>query len=156
MASGELSQTNNFSAVQDMGENTRTERGSDPSTCGCECGDPNADMVSLAAEHDDFPLQCTCRSCGPGGPTERRCQIRVDLVRAWWTNHRRGWPIPEAGASRFLAERPVFCGHCIDHGLLELRKAAVLRARQKRAQERSRIRGLPTRTAFSSTKSQSH
>ena len=68
--------------------------------------------------------------------------IRLHPVAALWIHHLRGLPAPGAGTDFRLwaAEQPVFCDDCRDHGLLQLRKAAALRSRQKRFQERSRSR----------------
>jgi hypothetical protein len=94
--------------------------------CGCDCGISGKQWVNLVDNSETavvFWKKCECTLCGPPG---RGCivdvspilQLRVAFQRADRTSH---------------ADDPVWCGDCAKHNLLELRRAAVIRSRSKRA-----------------------
>ena len=101
---------------------------SQATACSCECGD--SDWEDDA--EDDWTF-CECTGCGPPG---QGCTVRCSEVLRIKVAMERGKntgvvarAMLEDGDSIDKNEHPKFCGDCIEHGLLDLRRKAVQRRR---------------------------
>ena len=100
------------------------------SVCGCNCH-PGVRLVST--EPCDPCLgweQCNCVLCGEDG-----CRRLVSPLLRLAVLVDRGRPPQNIAAE--LEGSPNYCGDCRDHNLLEIRRAAVRRARAKRQKEKA-------------------
>ena len=96
--------------------------------CPCQCNPPDQ-VVKLsrrgnAENRREYPLRCSCLSCGPDQGNGQRCTIRVaPVVRQFNAVARGHW------------SNLVFCEDCIGHNRLAFAKAAASRAREERRNE---------------------
>lgn len=92
------------------------------SACGCDCGA----ALSKPELSEVFSVQCECTFCGPcDGLGNRRCSIALSPVILMATALERGM--------KTLTEiQPCYCGDCREFCVLQIRIAAVKRARNKR------------------------
>ena len=93
--------------------------------CRCLCEDFRTDdqQVDGIEWH-----KCACTKCGRPG---RGCDVTISVIAIGWIAAMRGKELPTSLLD--ASNHPGFCDDCLDHNLLELRKQAVIRARQKRA-----------------------
>ena len=94
------------------------------SLCGCDCAFP----ASASTAPSGWGL-CECVLCGGG-----RCSVPVSPLLRFAALHDRGLQ-PKKLAD--IAASPNYCGDCRDHNLLQIRIAAVRRAREKRQNEQA-------------------
>ena len=98
---------------------------SDSSVCGCDC---HLDGHLVSTEPSGWE-QCDCVLCGEDG-----CRVPVSpLLRIAVLVDRGRLPLNLAD----IEASPNYCGNCRDHNLLEIRRAAVRRARAKRQNEKA-------------------
>ena len=107
-------------------------------------------MKLIPAGTDDERLQvdgiawhkCACTKCGPPG---RGCDMTISFVAIGVFAAVTGKEMP----SSLLDARnhPGYCDDCRDHILLERRKEAVIRARQKRARVAGKVPDMCQETA---------
>ena len=83
-----------------------------------------------------------CTKCGRPG---RGCDATINIINIGVHLLLRGREIPSSLLE--VSKHPGFCGDCRDHNLLELRKAAVVRARQKRARVAGKVPDMCQETA---------
>ena len=95
--------------------------------CGCDCGEFESDDETFDGRSR---FKCACTKCGPEG---RGCNVIIHAVAIAWCMHMRGVAMPSSLEE--LRNQPGFRGDCIDHNMLEFKKAAVIRARLKRKRE---------------------
>ena len=74
--------------------------------------------------------QCECRLCGPG-----RCPQKLHPFNFMFRCLER------MGSAGALLEMPFLCADCGEHFLLQRRKEAVRRSRQKRQQTENELAG---------------
>ena len=90
--------------------------------CRCDC----QDTLSEASFNEQCFVQCQCTACGPGdGHGNRRCLVAVNPVVMMATALAQG-------LTEMREAQPCYCGDCREFCVLQLRKAAVERARTKR------------------------
>ena len=102
--------------------------------CGCPCEDGIVKLIPAGTDDERLQVdgigwhKCACTKCGPPG---RGCDITISFVAIGVFAAMTGKEVP----SDLLDARnhPGYCDDCRDHILLERRKEAVIRARQKRA-----------------------
>ena len=107
--------------------------------CRCDCGlfmsDDSASSITL----DLGWTKCECRFCG----THEGCTVACSEVLRYTIAVDRGkgdefsQACPSLRGSEdltdsFKASHPKFCADCMEHGLLQLKLDAVLRARKRR------------------------
>jgi len=106
------------------------------SACGCPC-----------AEWSDTPgdvawARFECQECGEAG---QGCRTQISEVARIFAALDVAEQMDEASprlrlTEDFQRQSPKFCGDCRDHGLLALKRAAVQRARDRRAGWRGKER----------------
>ena len=98
---------------------------SQATACSCECGDSDWEDDG----EDDWTF-CECTCCGPPG---QGCTVRCSEILRVETCRRRGGALARGilkdGDFFDKNEHPKFCGDCIEHGLLDLRRKAVQKKR---------------------------
>ena len=114
------------------------------SGCGCGCGRDDNFVIDLGSGPsvpcDDL---CECTFCGPcDGFGNRRCTQMISFILMMATAIDRGVGLEQG-------PQPAYCGHCRNHCLLQIRRAAVLRARNKRTAEHSETAEPPKRSCGS-------
>jgi hypothetical protein len=96
-------------------------------TCGCDCACYAASIERLPSEF--YSVQCECISCGPRDELgNRRCSVMLSPVIMLAT-------ALERGIDPNTTPQPCYCGDCREFCVLEIRKAAVKRARAKRERD---------------------
>ena len=114
------------------------------SGCGCDCGCDDKVSVDLAPlsllPYKDL---CECTFCGLcDGFGNRRCTQRISRLLMMATATHRGVGLK-------CRPQPAYCGQCREYCLLQIRRAAVLRARRKRTAEPSETAEPPKRSCES-------
>ena len=115
--------------------------------CACECDCSDWDDLAENGQDDGGWLRCSCISCGPpSAQGARRCLQRLSPVKTFYQHlvvRGKQPPTDTSSCSSMLT----FCSPCDEKNLLELRKQAVVRARNRRKanesftrRERSRSR----------------
>ena len=101
--------------------------------CQCACEDGTVEVIPAGTD-DERPQvdgivwhKCACTKCGPPG---RGCDITISFVAIQVFAAMTSKEMPSMLDAR---NHPGYCDDCRDHILLELRKKAVIRARETRA-----------------------
>ena len=127
--------------------------------CVCDCGERTpTDDDRRAPLDDEIPwTRCECKCCGDAG---QGCRMALSEVTRICTARYRGraeevaqhmneaWPNL---SEDFKRENPKFCGDCMDHGVLVLRRAAVQKARERRAAASRERKGSKSKASDTTT-----
>ena len=103
-------------------------------SCRCGCDDGLVGFGSDAEDNaSEWPF-CACTLCGPLEGGLRRCRIRCHPILSWAT-------LTESETLQAIAAStgelpPPLCGDCQEHYLLERKREAVVKAREKRNADR--------------------